>query len=67
MSDAEFYEDYTKIACLAEWMHAEGWEFTDIAYMLHKPWKYVEEWVKCKADLDVAAELSRELTKKYGV
>jgi hypothetical protein len=43
-----------QIALLAEWMHEEQWDITEIVTMIHQPWKYADEYSKMLVELEFA-------------
>lgn len=39
-----WWSDHLNLSMVAEFLHNEGQDVTEIIYMLEKPWKYTEEY-----------------------
>lgn len=51
----EWWEDHDNLILTSRWMADNGYDASDLAYFIEKPWKYEDEYISAK----VVNELER--------
>jgi hypothetical protein len=47
-----WWMDHTNLVTLTSWLADNGWDASEVAYAVEKPWKYEEEWKAAVAELE---------------
>ena len=58
MSEMPWWADLQKLALTAAFMERQGHSFSDILYMLDKPWKHDDDYNLAQAEADLPPDLS---------